>query len=60
MITSPRPSAGRPGPSDTERAGALFGPPARVYHVDGRDIEVWNRNLLSDVQRATRMAGQSP
>jgi hypothetical protein len=35
------------------RTRALYGPPARVYVVDGWTIQVWHRNLLSRVRRVT-------
>jgi hypothetical protein len=41
------------------RPRALFGRPAAVYHVAGYTIQVWGRNLLSDVQRVTGESGQS-
>jgi hypothetical protein len=34
-------------------ARALFGPPARVYHVDGWVIQVWHRDVLATVRGAT-------
>jgi len=55
MITVPWPTDGS-GTSDTERARALFGPPTRVYRVDGWDIQVWNHNLLPQVSHATQAA----
>jgi hypothetical protein len=40
-------------------ARALFGPPARVYHVDGWVIQVWHRDVLATVRGATvRLLGQ--
>jgi hypothetical protein len=40
-------------------ARALFGPPARVYHVDGWVIQVWDRDVLATVRVATvRLLGQ--
>jgi hypothetical protein len=42
------------------RPRALFGPPAAVYHVAGYVIQVWNRNVLPDVQRATPAPGRAP
>jgi hypothetical protein len=34
-------------------ARALFGPPARVYHVDGWVIQVWRRDVLATIRGAT-------
>ena len=34
-------------------ARALFGPPARVYHVDGWVIQVWRRDVLAAVRDST-------
>jgi len=44
------PSASATPLTSAARPRALFGPPAAVYHVAGYVIQVWDRNLLSDVR----------
>jgi len=41
-------------------ARALFGPPARTYHVDGWVVQVWHRDVLAAVRATTvRLLGQA-
>jgi hypothetical protein len=41
-------------------ARALFGPPARVYHIDGWVIQVWHRDLLATVRGTNvKLLGQA-
>jgi len=54
-ISPPDPAAGI-SPALTR---ALFGPPARVYRVDGWVIQVWHRDVLAAVRGASvRLLGQ--
>jgi hypothetical protein len=53
VVTVAGPSGTGIGPQ-ARQARVVFGPPARVYRVRAWVIQVWNRDLLPDVQRATR------